>query len=265
MRSPHVSTQYTQHTVSCWWFKICSIQIHNHSMCLISTCFCLGDVMFWKHLTSPLRSAVSHLMSVHRGLWMRACRTSNGWGRWKRSLRIRSTLPSLVGRMIMNQWILGFSLKDYIMCYHVTAHLAKERCARWFIIGNCHTFGSLWAFRSVCVRASRWYMLIYGRPLISGSLAEETGTHTKSPWMWSWRILSIKRIKSIRWQPQCHRCVWTCLDHLVAIGGCHANHASQCCGSQGRHFKTRSNNLHCVQKVHQTFPCELVLCALYFF
>ena len=68
---------------------------------------------------------------------------------------------------------------------------------------------------SVCVRTSRWYMdtcyIIYGRPLISGALAEETGTHTKSPWTWSWQILSIKLIKNIRWQPQCHRCVWTIL------------------------------------------------------
>ena len=101
---------------------------------------------------------------------MRACSTSNGWGRWKRSLRIRSTLPSLVGRMMMNQWILGFSLKDYIMCYHVTAHLAKERCARWFLTGNCQTFGSMSTFRCLCVSVlvtSRRYMLIYGRPLIS--------------------------------------------------------------------------------------------------
>ena len=185
--SPHVTTQYTQHTVSCWWFKLCSIRIHSHSMCLIYLFF-LGYVLFRKHLTSPVRSAVSHPMSVHRGLSMRECSTSNGWGRWKRSLRIRSTLPSLVGRMMMNQWILGFWLKDYIMCYHVTAHLAKERCARWFLTGNCQTFGPMSTFRCLCVSVlvtSRRYMLIYGRPLISDLCLIRCQQRPFAPLLWS--------------------------------------------------------------------------------
>ena len=48
-----MSPQYIQHTVSCWWFKICSIRIHSHPMCLISTCFFWGGMLCfestWHH------------------------------------------------------------------------------------------------------------------------------------------------------------------------------------------------------------------------
>ena len=97
----------------------------------------------------------------------------------------------------------------------------------------------VFVFVRVCP-SSRWHMSIFGRPVSSGWLAEETGTPTKFPlWMWSWRYLLRTRGK-----------------HNMATFGPSCFYRRLPCESMLWLPRKKFQNMfqqHCIQPVHQTW------------